>query len=377
MTHYTGKESYRTIRGKLTSLLFLSTGFLAYAYASGRPEWTEEKYSRYIYPKIASVLSGITSNFGFSAAEFIVYAISLLVLLRIIRAIVWFILERTAPGRLFYLFDLVLSGAVLAALLCFLFIALWGLNYNRLPFAETSGLNTAPAPVSVLERCCLLLAEQTNELREEVREDDDGVMVLSVPLRNTMTRAVEGFKTASAEFDTLGDFTPGRAKPVLNSTLMSYAGITGVYFPMTGEANVNINVTNAEIPFTISHELSHQLGFAREDEANFIAWITCAYSPYEDFRYSGSVMALIHLLNELQSRNAAAWGRIRGMCSPAVNRDMNAMGQYWQLYEGPVSDISETINDTFLRANGQEDGVQSYGRMADLVIAYLLANGLE
>ena len=377
MTHYNDNESFRVIRNKLTSLLILSSGFLAYAYTSRHPEWTEETYSRGIYPKFASAWSAVTSKFGFSAAELIVYTIALFVIVRVICGITWTIIERTATGRLFYLLDLILSGAVLAAALCFLFITLWGFNYNRLPFADTSGLDTAPVPVRTLERSCLALTEQTNELRVSVRENDDGVMALSVPLRNTMIRAGDGFRAASTEFETLGDFVPGRPKPVLASTLMSYAGITGVYFPITAEANVNTNVTNAEIPFTICHELAHQLGFAREDEANFIAWVACAYSPYEDFKYSGAVMALLHLLNALQSRDAAAWGRIRGMCSPAVNRDLNAMGQYWQLYEGPVSDISESINDTFLRANGQDDGVQSYGRMADLVIAYLLANGLE
>jgi hypothetical protein len=377
LTNYTGKSTYRVVWQKITTIILLSACFLAYAYASGRPEWTEETYSRGIYPKIASVLSGITSSFGFSAAELIVYAIALFAIIRIIRSIAWIIYERTAAGRVFYMLDLILSGAVLAAFLCFLFIALWGVNYSRLPFSETSGLSPEPVAVRALELSCMLLAEQTNELREDVREDGDGVMALSVPLRNTLTRANEGFRSAAAEFETLGDFEPGRPKPVLSSKLMSYAGITGIYFPITAEANINTDVTDAEIPFTICHELSHQLGYAREDEANFIAWITCAYSPFEDYRYSGAVMALINLLNSLQSRDAAAWGRIRGMCSPAVNRDLNAMGQYWRLYEGPVSEISETINDSFLRANRQDDGVQSYGRMVDLVIAYLRANGLS
>jgi len=299
------------------------------------------------------------------------------VIVRIVRGVAWFIQEQTGEGRMFYFLDLVLSGAVLFASICFLFIALWGFNYNRLPFAETSGLDVSPVPVRTLERGCMQLAEQTNGLRGFVREDDDGVMALSVPLRNTMLRAGEGYRAAATEFETLGDFSPGRPKPVINSTLMSYAGITGIYFPITAESNINMGVTDAELPFVICHELAHQLGYAREDEANFIGWVACSYSPYEDYRYSGSLMALLHMLNALQARDAAAWGRIRGMCSPAVNRDLNAMGQYWMLYEGPVSEISETINDTFLRANRQEDGVQSYGRMVDLVIAYQLANGLS
>jgi hypothetical protein len=200
-------------------------------------------------------------------------------------------------------------------------------------------------------------------------------MTLSVPLRNTFERAGDGYRAAAAEFAALGDFEPGRPKPVLSSALMSYAGITGIYFPITAEANVNTDITDAEIPFTICHELAHQLGYAREDEANFIAWIACVNSPYEDYRYSGALMALTNTLNALYERDRAAWDRIRGACSPAVNADLNATGRYWQRYEGPVSEISETINDTFLRTNGQTDGVQSYGRMVDLIIAYYRAGG--
>ena len=377
MKRYSGKNSYKALLGKVAALPFLASGFFIYSYLSEHPDMAEEKYSREIYPAIISSWGRLTSKFSFSAAEIVVYVLALLVIARLFRGFVRILRERTAAGRMYHLLDLALSGAVFATALCFLFITLWGLNYNRLPFAETSGLKTAPVSAKVLETSCRLLAEQTNELREETREGDDGVMALSVPLRNTFGRARDGYKTAAAEFETLGGIDPGQAKPVLSSKFMSYAGITGVYFPMTAEANVNTDVGAAEIPFTICHELAHRLGYAREDEANFISWIACSNSPYEDFRYSGAIMALTHLLNALKEIDSAAWGRIRGSCSPAVNRDLNAMGQYWLLYEGPVSDISETINDRFLKANKQEDGVQSYGRMVDLVIAYLRAHGMS
>jgi len=334
---------------------------------------TEELYSRGYYPIISSAIARVTSLFSFSIAEFLVYIAAFFIIVRLVRGLVWFLYERSAAGRIYYLLDMIMSGVVFFAAVCFLFITLWGLNYNRLTFAESSGLDAAPAPVSALERSALLLVMETNSLREIVKEDDDGVMALSVPLRNTLTRANEGYRSAATEFDALDGFEPGRPKPVLASRIMSYAGITGVYFPITAEANINTDITDAELPFTICHELAHQLGYSREDEASFISWVACMYSPYEDYRYSGSLMALVHLLNALRERDTVAWGKARGMCSPAVNGDLNAMGQYWRLYEGPVSEVSESINDAFLRANKQEDGVQSYGRMVDLVIAYLAA----
>ena len=376
MTRYINKSSYKKLKLKIFILLFLSLGFLIYAYSSRRPDWTEQKYSRGVYPKIISFWANITSGVRFSIAELIVYALVLAVIIRIVRGVIAVINERTASGRVFQLVDLLLSGVAAAVAICFLFISLWGLNYNRLSFSESSGLNVAPAPVGVLERCSLLLATQANELREEVREDDEGVMALSVPLKNTFDRSREGYRITASEFETLGDIGPGRAKPVLASRIMSYAGITGVYFPITAEANVNTDINAVEIPFTICHELAHQKGYAREDEANFIAWLACMNSPFEDYRYSGALNALCRLLNALNSSSPPAWERVRSACSPAVNRDLNAMGQYWKQYEGPVSDFSESINDTFLKANGQEDGVQSYGRMVDLVIAYYHSYGL-
>jgi hypothetical protein len=371
LTQYTGKESYRAIRRKLCWTLFFSTGFAAYAYAAAHPEATERRYSRGLYPLIARHWFPVTSSVRFSIAELIVYALVFLALVRVLRGLAGVVRERAAAGRFFYLLDLLMSGAVFFSALCFLAIATWGLNYNRLPFAETAGLDVGEAPVSELAEACGRLAERANALRGAVREDGQGVMALSVPMRNTLDRAKDGFWAAEADFPTLADIEPGRPKPVLASKLMSYSGITGIFFPLTGEANVNTNITDAEAPFTICHELAHQLGYAREDEANFIAWLACKDSPYEDYRYSGELIALTHLLNALRGQDESAWSAVRATCSPAVERDLAAMGLFWQRYEGPVSEISTTINDTYLKVNRQPDGVQSYGRMADLVIAYM------
>jgi hypothetical protein len=83
-------------------------------------------------------------------------------------------------------------------------------------------------------------------------------------------------------------------------------------------------------------------------------------------------MALTHLLNELHGADADAWAAVMERCSDPVSRDLEAIGVFWRRHEGTVSEISEKVNDAFLKANQQQDGVKSYGRMADLLIAYLL-----
>jgi len=93
-----------------------------------------------------------------------------------------------------------------------------------------------------------------------------------------------------------------KAKGVILSEVMSYLGIGGVYFPFTGEANVNISMPILQFLSPLARN-GHQIGFAREDEANFIAYIACKNHPSPDFQYSGILSALINATNTLYRYN--------------------------------------------------------------------------
>jgi hypothetical protein len=365
------EPTFQSLRRKIAGAVFFAACFAAYAAASYAPELVERHYSQGLYPALAQRWARVTSSVRFSVAELVVYAIALCVVARTVKAVVRAVRARGLAGRLRQLLDALLDGLLLAGALMLLFVAMWGMNYNRLPLAETAGIDVRPVSAAALAETCRYMAGRANALREAAREGDGGLMALNLPRPATFDRARDGFLALSSDFPVLGLVEPGQPKPVLSSELMSYAGITGVYFPMTAEANVNSGISDAELPFTLCHELAHQLGYAREDEANFIAWLACDYSPYADYQYSGSLMALIHLLNQLRGADAAAWAEARALCSEAVDRDLEALGQFWQRYEGPVSEMSDKVNDAFLKANRQQDGVKSYGRMADLVIAYI------
>ena len=57
------------------------------------------------------------------------------------------------------------------------------------------------------------------------------------------------------------------------------------------------------------------------------------------------------------------------LLSDIVKADIYDNSEYWKQFEGPVSEISETVNDTYLKANDLEDGTKSYGRVVDLLLA--------
>ena len=151
---------------------------------------------------------------------------------------------------------------------------------------------------------------------------------------------------------------------------MSYTEITGIFFPFTLEANVNTSIPDFAIPYTMCHELTHLRGFMREDEANFIAYLACVEYDDIEFQYCGTMLALIHASNALYEQDRILYDEVRTTYGEGVLQDFKANNTYWSKYEDTViSTVSNQMNDSYLKANNQKDGVQSYGRMVDLLLA--------
>lgn len=351
---------------KLLFIFLIPAGMLLSYISSQYPNKVETLYSTGLYRPIGIVLNSITGIIPTSGAELILAVIVIFTVWRIILLIIH--MFRQTNKRCHLLFNFVINALVTISIIYFSFILLWGLNYYRLPFSTISRLEVKPSTTSELVELCESLVERANILRDSVQEDSNGVMKLSSGQRDVFNRAYKGYENASKLYPELGG-KYGPPKGVLLSNLMSYTGITGVYFPFTGEANVNVSVPDFDIPATASHEMAHQRGFAREDEANYIAYLTCKMHPDIDFQYSGTLLALIQSANALYRTDKAAFEEVRSKYGDGLNRDLKELNDYWQQFEGPVSDVSNKINDTYLKANNQRDGVHSYGRMIDLLLA--------
>ncbi len=166
--------------------------------------------------------------------------------------------------------------------------------------------------------------------------------------------------------------TTGDLKVVVLSNGMSHLGIWGVYVPFTAEANVNINAPHAVIPSTTLHEMAHQRGFAREDEANYIAYLTATMHPDPDFQYSGTLMALRYTMSALFRADNDRFNELITTYSDGLRRDLDYIASFNQSNRSIISRISTEINNLYLKANAQQDGVKSYGRMIDLLMAKYL-----
>lgn len=306
-------------------------------------------------------------------------------------------------------------GVFLAGLLLFLYMAGCGVNYQAAAFSRYAGIETGTYTVEELAELCAYLTEQVNawappggetgersggsgtedsanvaegpagraegpadraEDSADVAEDSaNGAARSPSAYRYQDNRAkwraesVAAMQRAGEEFPVLAGFYP-KPKEVAVSWILSVQQLCGIYSPFTIEANYNGDMPDYNVPHTMCHELSHLKGFMREDEANFIGYLACTLSDDPAFCYSGYLTGWVYAGNALASADLETYLELYGqLCETAV-RDLQANNAFWDQYEGAVAEAANQWNDVYLKMNDQREGVRSYGRMVDLMLAY-------
>lgn len=324
-------------------------------------------YSTTVYPFFVGTVGRISSVLPFSLCEILLYAVIILAAVGVVFTVIRFV---KGKGKRKKLLMRVLAVVVCFAVSVFMVFTLFcGINYNRFTFSEVSGFTVETYTAQELADLCVYILKNANDAAGKIETDEtltvslDGKIDLDEECKKAMNRLGE-------RYDSLSGFYPD-AKAVIASEGMSYMKILGMYAPFTIEANYNANAPDFAKPFTVCHELSHLKGFMREDEANFIAYLACTGSDNVYLQYAGWVYALIYAANALYS---AAGGEIYSeLMSYADNRikaELKANSEYWKKYETPVATVATTVNDTYLKSQGQTDGKKSYGRFVDLMISY-------
>lgn len=330
------------------------------------PAIIERHYSTAFYRVIIGALSSASGLFSFSLAEILVILLVIIILRGFIKWLGVILRNKNSDGS--FPVQPLLNLLAFVSMLYFAFILLWGLNYSRPSFAQIANFNVQPATIGELAEVCESLIERTNQLRLGLEQDQNGVMRLAGGKAMALKNAVDGYEQAKDVYPQLGgEFGP--PKGILLSKPMSYLGFSGVYFPFTGEANINMAVPDAILPSTVGHELAHQRGFAREDEANYIAYLTCNLNPDPSFQYSGNLLAVIISMNTLRQYDMERFLQLQAMYGEGIRNDLADYALFIKKHDTIIRRLSSAANGLYLKSNRQADGVHSYNRMVDLLIA--------
>lgn len=329
-----------------------------------------------IYSQIYSLITGI---FPFSVAEFVVVFSVFIV----IGVIVWRVIAyvRAKNDRMFVIWRDFLTLAGIASLAFFLLSAGCTVNYHRETLDTLLEIEVRDSSVEELNGLCKELAARASELRKQLtttNEDENGCFVYSCSYWTLAGKCRDAFDKLGEQYDIFKGFY-ARPKRVVHSTFMSKLEFTGVYVPFSMESNVNIDAPDFGIASTMCHEQAHLRGFIREDEANYIGYLACVASGDPELEYSGMADVLIYAGNALAGKDADLYRDLVASYDPGIIRDYLASNEYWKQFENtPISNAANEANDSYLKQNDQEDGVQSYGRVVDLLLAqYRKDHGIQ
>ncbi len=317
-------------------------------------------------------MSKLCSHFAFSAAE-LVYAAAILGLAAYLLWCVYRLIR--FPEKPWQLYRLVLTLAMAGAIFWAGLNVMWTPCYYAPGFAEQSGVDDGPLELEELETVTRWFAALASEYADEVPRDENGACTTD---RDSVLDRAAGVFEGAAELYPFLDGEALRPKPIHFSRIMSYLDFTGFFFPMTGEANLNMDSPVFLLPSTSQHEIAHQRGVAMEQECNFVAVLSCLESEYADFRYAGAALAYIYLGNALAGADYEAYTEIYYSLSDTVRADFKAQSAYWDEFrDSAAQKASNTVYDSFLKSNGQELGMQSYGACVNLLVHYYIDEARE
>lgn len=248
-----------------------------------------------------------------------------------------------------------------------LFCLLWGVYYYADDFVARSGFDNAAISTEQLTSVTRYFAALANEYSDQVPRDENGLCCTD--RAKILRQSPEVYTLTEQRYPCLAG-PELAAKGILCSDVMSYLDFTGFFFPFTAEANVNMASPACDLAATVAHELAHQRGVAKEQEANFVAVLASLAYGDADYAYSACLLAYTHLGNALYKADRAAWEEIFATLDDAVVADLRASALYWRRYDTPLRTASNTVYEGFLHSYDQTLGLKSYGACVDLLVNY-------
>lgn len=349
-------------------LLLLPISILILNIAKNNIWIAENIFAKGIFKVISQGIAILTGWLPFSLAEWLIIilpiALAILLVVFVVRLIV------TKADVKFRIAKVMLNVFCVLSVAFFIYTIGCGTNYYRESIGTYLGLSIEASTEEELYELNMDLARRANDLRAKITSvNEDGVYERSMSIDELAQETKLAYKTLAKEYEIFSGWYPA-PKAVFFSRVMSRMELTGIFIPFTMEANVNIDIPDYSIASTMAHELAHLHGFIREDEANYIAYLACTASDNVEIAYSGVLEALILSGNALYSANKELYFQVRATYSEGLNLDLEANNAYWKQFENTkTSNTVNKINDTYLKVNNQYDGVKSYGRMVDLLLA--------
>ena len=334
------------------------------------PDWVERHYTYGFYPLVSRIQRLVFGWLPFSIGDLFYAFLVLLILSRIFRF--FKVLFRKQLNRR-YLILALQQGIFIFLLIYVSFNLFWGLNYNRQGIAPQLGLQVKAYQENELDTLCRALQVKLNFYAAEVDTFKREALKKKELLFNEGTAS---YLVVRETYPFL-DYEVQSLKPSLLGFLGRYVGFQGYYNPYTGEGQVKRSIPVFLQPFVASHEIAHQLGYAKENEANFVGFLAARESKSIDFAYSAYYDMYQYSIREIMSRDFKRGIGIDTLNHKIVWRDRREMRRYLMKMENAVAPVMLKMYDGYLRMNNQPKGYRTYNEVVTWLVAYYKKYGVE
>ena len=320
----------------------------------------------YVTRSVQSFLTAWTGGF-----EFLVWQTAILFLVIVLIAtLVLVFIFRTKIIRWL--------GWALAAIVAVVLLhtGLYGLNNYSGPIEDDLRMTMKDYTQSELEAATVFYRDKAGELAGQVTRGEDGMPVFS-DFETLAAQTGDAYRKLTRErsFSIYGgDYTP--VKKLGWAFLYSAQGKTGVTVPLTGEAAVNPDIPGYALPFAMAHEMAHRLCIARDDDADFSAFLACSESDSLEYRYSGYFMAYRICMAALQSVDEASAEAIDAEASESLKLDQKELGRFFDDNRNEdLERLVDTVTDTYEEATADDE--VRYSSVCDYLVNWHISQYVE
>ncbi|WP_452223146.1 DUF3810 domain-containing protein [Lacinutrix chionoecetis] len=345
---------------KIIIALSIIPAFLIVKLLAQFPEYVEIYYSEGLYPITSKIFRYTLGWLPFSFGDFI-YSIGILFILR------WLIVN---SKRMFKDFKYWLIDVCSALSIIYIaFHLFWAMNYYRLPLHKNLNLK-ADYTTEELIKVTQNLIEKSNAIHLKITKNDTLRVEFPYSKAEVIAMVPKGYSALEKTFPQL-EYKGTSIKKSLLSLPLTYMGFSGYLNPLTNEAQVNSMIPVYKFPTTASHEVAHQLGYAAENEANFIGFLAATTNDDMYFKYSGYTFGLRHCLHEVYRRNPEQYEALVQTINLGILKNYQEVREFWDSHRNPIEPLFQTTYNTFLEANNQTGGMKSYSYVVALLVNYL------
>ncbi len=278
-------------------------------------------------------------------------------------------LHRLIKNRFKNLVYHALKFTAILSIVYFCFYTFWGLNYFREPLAKNLGLQQSKYSTEELVKTTKQIVSELNKVHLQITKND--TLKIETPYSQK-----EIYKLAPNGYDNLSNIYPQLSykipsiKSSLVSLFQSYNGTAGYINPITGEAQINDMIPKTGYPSTTCHEMAHQIGWAAENDANFVGFLASIANDDLHFKYSGYRMAYNYCIGQVYKHDKTIAKEIKKSVNKGIYKDYRDSYLHWKQFDNPIEPYFKKGYNSYLKANNQTKGIKSYSYVVDLLIAY-------